>query len=199
MNKQEFLTELKKGLSGLPNDDINERLNFYSEIIDDRIEDGVSEEVAVSEIGNTDEIIKEIIADIPITKLVKERIVKKRKLSVIEVVLLVLGSPIWLSLLIAVCSVILTVYIVLWALIIAFWALFISLVGCTICGITAGVFFAVKGNALTGIAVFGAGLFVSGLSIFMFFICKIITKAILLLTKRLAVCIKNRFIKKEEA
>ena len=30
MSKQEFLAQLRKGLSGLPQDDIEERLTFYS-------------------------------------------------------------------------------------------------------------------------------------------------------------------------
>lgn len=47
MNKQEFLVKLRKGLSGLPKEDIEERLTFYSEMIDDRMEEGLSEEEAV--------------------------------------------------------------------------------------------------------------------------------------------------------
>ena len=47
MNKQEFLAQLRKGLSGLPKEDIDERLTFYSEMIDDRMEDGIPEETAV--------------------------------------------------------------------------------------------------------------------------------------------------------
>ena len=37
MNKQEFLAELRKGLSGLPQDDIEERLTFYNETLEDTI------------------------------------------------------------------------------------------------------------------------------------------------------------------
>ena len=33
MNKQEFLAQLRKELTGLPKDDIDERLTFYSEMI----------------------------------------------------------------------------------------------------------------------------------------------------------------------
>lgn len=43
MNKQEFLAELRKGLSGLTQDDIEERLTFYNEMLEDRIEEGFSE------------------------------------------------------------------------------------------------------------------------------------------------------------
>jgi hypothetical protein len=41
MNKQEFLTALKKALSPLSKADLEERLSFYSEMIDDRIEEGL--------------------------------------------------------------------------------------------------------------------------------------------------------------
>ena len=38
MNKKRFLAALKKRLYKLPYREIRERINFYSEIIDDRIE-----------------------------------------------------------------------------------------------------------------------------------------------------------------
>ena len=118
MSKQAFLAKLRKGLSGLPQDDIEERLTFYSEMIDDRMEEGLSEEDAVSEIGSVDTIISQIVADTPLSKLIKEK-TPKRRLGVWEIVLLVLGSPIWISLLIAAFAVILSLYISLWALIIS--------------------------------------------------------------------------------
>ena len=37
MSKQEFLVQLRKGLSGFPQDDIEEHVTFYSEMIDDMI------------------------------------------------------------------------------------------------------------------------------------------------------------------
>ena len=98
MNKQEFLMRLSKGLSGLPKDDVEERLSFYSEMIDDRIEDGLSEDAAVSEIGDVDKIISQIIRETPITKLAKEKFKPSRALRAWEIVLLVWdcclrGSP----------------------------------------------------------------------------------------------------------
>ena len=47
MNKLEFIAELRDRLSGLPQGEVEERLSFYSEMIDDRMEDGVSEKEAV--------------------------------------------------------------------------------------------------------------------------------------------------------
>ena len=100
MDKQEFLSKLRAKLFGLPQKELEERLSFYSEMIDDRIEEGLSEETAVKELGTVDVVAGQIIAEIPLSKLVKERIKPKRALNVWEIVLLAIGSPIWLSLMI---------------------------------------------------------------------------------------------------
>lgn len=199
MSKQEFLVQLRKGLSGLPQNDIEERLTFYSEMIDDRMEDGLSEENAVREIGNVDEIISQIVADTPLAELVREKIKPKKRRKAWEIILLVLGSPIWLSLLIAAFAVILSLYIVLWSVIVSLWTAFGSVIGCALGVIAAGIGFALGGNGLTGIAMIGAGIVCVGLSIFLFYGCKVATKGTLLLTKKIALGIKNCFVKKEEA
>ena len=49
-------------------------------MIDDRIEDGLSEEEAVGEIGPVDSVVSQIIADTPLPKLVKERVRSNRSL-----------------------------------------------------------------------------------------------------------------------
>ena len=43
MRKWEFLSTLKNRLSGFPKQEVEERLNFYSEMIDDRMEEGLNE------------------------------------------------------------------------------------------------------------------------------------------------------------
>ncbi len=197
MNKQEFLIELRNGLSGLPKKDIEERLTFYSEMIDDRIEDGLSEEQAVLAVGTAKEIIAQTLAEIPLAKIAKERIKSNRHLKAWEIVLLAIGSPIWLSLGIAAVAVILSVYASLWSVIISLWAVFVSLIGCSLGGIAAGILFSIKNNLPTGIAMCGISIVCVGLSIFMFYGCKAVTKGILLLTKKIAIWIKNCFIKKE--
>lgn len=199
MSKQEFLTQLRKGLAGLPQDDIEERLAFYSEMIEDHLEEGLSEIEAVSAVGSVPEIVAQVVADIPFTKIAKERIRPKRRLSAVEITLLVLGSPIWLSLGIASFAVILSLYVVLWSVIISLWAVFVSLAACALGGVMGCVIFTVSGNGISGIAVFAAGLVCAGLSIFMFYGCKAATKGTLILTKKIAIWIKNCFIKKEEA
>ena len=46
MRKQEFMDDLRSRLSALPPPELEERLSFYEEIINDRMEEGLSEEEA---------------------------------------------------------------------------------------------------------------------------------------------------------
>ena len=199
MNKLEFLSALRKSLSGLPKQDVEERLEFYSEMIDDRIEEGCEEEDAVSRIGDVDEISKQIISDIPLSRIAKERVKPKRRITTWEIVLIVLGSPIWLTLAIAALAVVLAIYVVLWSLIVSVWSVFASLSACALGGIVSGVFFALGNNVLTGIAIIGTGPVCAGLSIFLFFGCKASTKGIIYLTGMIALGIKKCFMRKENA
>lgn len=197
MTKLRFLLSLQNRLSGLPQDEVEERLNFYSEMIEDRMEEGLSEDEAVAAVGSIEEIAAQIIADIPLTKLAKEKIKPKRRLKAWEILLLALGSPIWLSLLIAALAVFLSLYASLWAVIISVWAIFGALMGCAIGGIICGIGFASGGNGLTGIAITGAGILCAGLGIFLYFGCRAATRGTLLLTKKMALGIRNWFIQKE--
>lgn len=199
MNKAEFIFALYEKLPSVPYKELEERLAFYIEMIDDRMEDGLSEEAAVAAIGTVDEIAAQILADIPIIKLAKETYKPKHRLKAWEIVLLVLGSPIWLSLLIAAFAVVISLYAALWSVIVSLWAVFASVVACSLAGIVAGVGFAVTGYGFTGIAIIGAGIFCAGLTVFLFWGCNATTKGILFLTKKVTLGMKHRFIKKEEA
>ncbi len=198
MNKQDFLAQLRTGLAGLPQADLEDRLMFYEEMIDDRIEEGCLEEEAVSEIGPIEGVISQIVSEIPLMKLVKEKITKKKRMKVWEIILLALGSPIWLSLLIAVFAVLLSLYVSLWSVIISLWAVFGAFVGCAVGGVLLGIQFAFSSGVLVGLATVGAGFVCAGLSIFLFYGCKAATKGILILTKKMVIWMKKCFIKKEE-
>lgn len=199
VNKQEFLAQLSAGLSGLPVEDREERLAFYEEMIDDRVEESASQEEAIRGIGTVEELVSQTVSEIPLTRLVKEKITPKRRLAVWEIVLLVLGSPIWLSLLLAVLAVMVSLYAVLWTAIICLWAAEAAICACALAGIAAGLFFACNGNLLTGIAVIGAGIACAGLGVFLFRGCLEATKGIWRLTRRLALWTKTRFVGKGEA
>lgn len=199
MTKIEFILSLNEKLSGLPRDDVRERLNFYSEMIEDRMEEGLSEEEAVLAVGSVDEIAAQIVSDIPEKNTEKEKTKSRRRFKAWEIVLLVLGSPVWLSLLIAAFAVIFSLYAVLWSVIVSLWAVFASIIACAVGYIAAGVGFVIAGKTLSGIAVISLGIVCTGLSILSFYGCKVLTKAILLLTKNVALYIKDRFTRREEA
>ncbi len=199
MHKQEFLDGLRARLRGLPEADIAERLAFYSEMIDDRMEEGASEEEAVAKIGSTDEIAAQIIADTPLTRIAKERIKSRRRLKAWEITLLILGSPIWLSLAVAALAVLVSVYVALWSVIVSFWAVFGSFLACAAGGVLGGTVVAVTGHGASGLALIGAGLVLAGLSILWFFGCKAGTQGCAWLTKQIALGVKRLILGKEAA
>lgn len=171
MTKQEFLLKLRKSLHGLPEEEIEERLLFFSEIIDDRIEEGMTEEEAVLKISADDEIA-----------VIKEQIKKKKTLKAWEIVLLILCSPIWFSLLIALAAVIFSLFV-------ALWSVFVLFASGAFGGIISGTVFIASGEALSGIAAVSAGMVLAGLSILTFYGCRYSTRGIFILTKK---CFKRK-------
>lgn len=65
MTKQEFLKALWTKLSELPKDDVEQSLDYYAEMIEDRIEGGLSEEEAVAAVGTVDEAAAKILSEVP--------------------------------------------------------------------------------------------------------------------------------------
>ena len=112
MNKNEFLELLNKKLNTLSKKEKKERVSFYSEMIDDYIEEGLSEEDAINKIGDINEIVKSINIEVNTEN--------KKKYKVWELVLLIIGSPIWAPILLTVLIVVLAVNISLWSIEIPF-------------------------------------------------------------------------------
>ena len=127
MNKKEFLDQLRSKLSGLPQDDIEERVSFYSEMIDDRVEDGISEEDAVKDIGPVEEVVDTIMSEIPLSKLVKTKVKPRKNTPGWAIALIIIGFPVWFPLLISIAAVVFSIYITIWSLVIAFYAVDLSL------------------------------------------------------------------------
>jgi uncharacterized membrane protein len=195
MNKKDFLFDLQKKLSAMPSADVQERLGFYNEIIEDKLEEGLSEEEAIKEIGTADEIAKQILSDYPLSKLVKEQVKKERSLKTWELILLIVGFPVWGSLLISVLAIILAVYISLWAVVISLWAADLALV---ICGLAMILFcFALifQGDPASGLASLGMGAAGLGIGILLFFGCLYISKAAIWIPKKVFSGLKSMFIK----
>ena len=196
MNKKDFLLELEKALTGLPQEDINGRIEFYSEIIDDLTEDGLTEQQATEQLGNVDDIANQILLEIPLTKLVKAKIKPRRSLRTWEIVLLAAGSPIWLSLIIAAFAVVLSVYASLWAVVISLYST-LSIAGVAVAGVALAVISAVAGNVPAAILFIGASLLCGGLTILMLLASNQVTRGVIALGKLILIGIKRCFVRKE--
>lgn len=199
MTKHEFLDELRARLSGLPEHDLDERIAFYREMIDDRIEEGLDEEEAVRDVGDIDCVVSQVLSDVPLATVVKEKIKPKRKLEAWEIVLIILGSPIWLPLLLSAIAVALSLYVVIWSVIISLWAVLVSFCAVAVTGIVLGVWVVSGGGTFGGLALLGVGLIFAGLSIFMAFGCIAASKGVVKLTGKCILAIKKCFVGKERA
>ena len=199
MNKSDFLSELRRGLGCLPEEDIEKSVDFYAEMIDDKMEEGLTEEEAVAEAGSVDEISAQIIAEIPLTRLVKARVKPKRALKAWEIVLIAAGSPVWLSLLVAVAVTVVSVYASLWAVIVSLYAVVLSFGAGGLAGIVgaAACPFLSNGSAAAVMSL-GAGLICAGLAVLSYLGCFEITKGMIVLTKKALCALRSAVIGKEE-
>ena len=197
MGKEEFLFNLRKRLSLLPPQDIEDRILFYREMIDDRIDDGMPEEAAVAAVGTVDDIANQVMSEIPLSKLVMRTVQPKKERSIGTIILLIAGAPLWLPILIAVFAVLLSLYITLWAVQLSFWAVNLSLLLATIVTVPAAVFFFVKANFAGGVFLIGAGIILLGITMLMFVVCRLLTRGLIWLAERFFYMVKSAFVRKE--
>ena len=185
MKRVEFLEALKARLWALPEADIQCSLDYYSEMIDDRMEDGLTEEEAVAAIGNLEEIVQQILGETPRPPVVVEPAKKEKpakdNTKIWLIILLILGSPVLISLAASAAATVLSVYVSLWTVVIVLYAGFLALavssVGCIV-----GSFFMVGGIA-GGIVAWGAALVCAGLAILLLLLANLAAKGMVKLTK----------------
>ena len=197
MTKTQFILELSEKLSGLPKEDVKKSIEFYVEMIDDRMDEGMSEADAISAIGSIDDIAEEILGEIPIVKLVKEKVKPKRKMRAWEIVLLSLGSPIWISLAAAAFAVIISVYVCLWAAEICIYAANITFFAGGVSGLGLTVVYFIQSNVGAALLVLGAGILCVGIGLLMLGVCRKSTKGMISLTKKICLGIKKMLVRKE--
>lgn len=194
----EFFSVIEKRLRGLPQDDLKKSMDYYGEMIADRMEDGLNEEEAVAALGSVDDIVYDIADGASIVSIVKSKVKPKKTLKAWQTVLIILGSPIWLSLIVAVLAVFLCAYVVLWSAVFTLYAVTlsaaVSALGCLL-GSAALLF---TGYPLQGALALGAFLVCVGLTIPLLFLSNRVAKGAVLLSKNILRGIKRRFVVKEE-
>ena len=182
MKKQEFLDKLRAGLWSMPEADKVRSLDYYGEMIDDRMEDGLSEEEAVAAIGNLDEIVKQILTESPRPPQVVQTAAPKRNpIPVWLIILLVLGFPVWGAIAISIAAVVLSVWVSLWSAVICLYVTAFAL-GASALGCALGSFFMIGGFAPVAVA-WGTALACTGLAILFFLLSNLAAKGMVKLTK----------------
>lgn len=197
MTKSEFLKKLKSGLHGLPDKELQSSLEYYGEMIDERIESGVSEEDAVAQLGEPETVAREILLDIPLPTLIKQNCKRKNPWKVWEIVLLVLGAPLWLPLGLTAIVLVFTLYAVLWVVVAVFWVVDLAFALASIASILSAflVLFSSFPNALFN---FGLGILCAGVAVVGFFGCLALTKLFYKFSIRILKQIKSRIIRRNK-
>lgn len=198
MTKREFIEKLRSHLSRLPRREAEERIIFYVEMIDDRIEEGLSEEEAVFQIGSADEIASQIISEVGTAKAEGHPERKARRFKAWELLLLILGFPVWFPLIVAAIAVGFALYVVLWAMIGSAWAVFGAFAASSPAFAVMGIIEASLSGNIGGIALLGAGIALAGLAVFLFFGCKAASEGSVTISRKAVLFIKKRFAKRRE-
>lgn len=186
VNKMQFLQAVREQTAGMPSTEINRLLEYYSEMIDEAMEEGLSEEEAVDRLGTWEEIcaqieefrtsepqpaepIKEEPAKEPQNPIPEKKPKKRISLPMWAVVLLILTSPVWgtvvLTLLIVLFAVIFSLVVIGGALVISLFAVVIALAAVGVVGIPAGVVLLATSGIAPFLLTLGGGLVCVGLAI----------------------------------
>ncbi|MBP5554616.1 MAG: DUF1700 domain-containing protein [Lachnospiraceae bacterium] len=166
MLKQEFLSQLRTGLEAASIEDIDECIDYYDEMISDRIESGISEENAVAQMESVESIISNYKLEKPVTKLIMDKVQKSHEEAkgkgkgTLWIVLAIIGFPIWLPILIVIFVLLFTLYIVLWSIVIAIFSVLVALGATAICGLFTFILM------FTGFTPWSLGLFALGAALF---------------------------------
>lgn len=97
MSKKEYLKKLKRSLSPLKKKDRDPLLDFYKEMIEDKMENGKTEYEAVSELEPVETVAARTLDEYGIEKN-DPKTKSKTRLSPLAIVLIIVGSPLWIGL-----------------------------------------------------------------------------------------------------
>jgi uncharacterized membrane protein len=193
MDKNEFLTQLRAALSSLAAYEVESLLAFYTEMIDDRVEEGASEAEAVASLGDVEQIAAQFRAQTPAVPKAIARV--KTKSRPLNIVLLIVGAPIWVSLLIAFGTMVVAIYITIWTVLVALWAVVAALLVASIAGVASGLYYLATLHPLTAVFCVGAGLACMGIGIFSYFGVLVASKGLYQLTTRFASRVRSLFVR----
>lgn len=197
MTKNNFLYILEEKLSGLPEAERKKSIEYYAEIIADRVEDGTPEAVVIAELGSIDAIVNDIISEVPLSRLIKAKMKIKKSFEAWEILLIVLGALIVVPIAISLVAAALSLYASLWAVVVSFFAADLSLLVGGVGGVVSFFPLLFMGETATAFILLGCALVALGLTLPFFYISKGLVKLGVLSTKALIFLIKKSIVKKE--
>ena len=156
----------------------------------------MTEEEAVASLEDVSVIAERILQDTPITTLVKTKVKPKNGWTTAAIVAAIIGSPIWLSILIALVAVVVSVVIAFWAVVISIAAAMAAIILAGLALLIAPVFM-ISASLPAAMVCFAAGLCVIGIALLGFVGVKYLAKGIAFLCKAIFRGIKAIFIRKE--
>ena len=202
MNKIEFLGNLTEQLRNLPKAEVEKLTSFYDEMIQDRLEDGMSEEEAIERIGSVVDAAEAAMQDVSLPSLMKASVKKSREKSsskTLWLILVILGFPVWFPLLLTFFAVVFVVYLTLWILIVTLYVMELSFAVICVSGIVFGSIYMFIHSISTGICILGLSFALGGVAIACFepanFLAKQLMKGMVFFIKK----VKSPFITKEVA
>lgn len=202
MNRTEYLGKLAAQIATLPDEEITRSLAFYSEAIDDRMEAGLSEEEAVAQLEPPAVAARTIIEELPIVP--RAVAVTRRRSETLFLTLAIIGSPIWLSLAIAVVAAAAGVYIAIWAMVFALWAIVICFAASPLLGAGVLIWDLATMGFITdafahGLWQFGIGLVFGGLGLLLIRPTIAATRGLAGLSVRWVKAVAARFVRRDAA
>lgn len=197
MTKADFLQLLERALSQLSEEERRANLEYYSELLDDMLEEGMTEAEATAKLGSPAAIAESILQEMPLSKLVSTRMKPKSGWTPLAIILAVVGSPVWVPLLLAGVAVVAALFVSIWALaavaVVVVLALALAVIAVPVIAIRAAVL-----TLPLGLLLLGGGLVLLGLCVLGGLMAVELCKLLAQLTVLLARKIKGLFIRKEE-
>ena len=98
MNKKEFLDLLAKKLSHIPDVEKDDIINYYNELIEDKVDNTYkSEEEVIADLGDINDIVKKLGRDINKIVYDEPHIEKDNSSFIKGIIILVLLFPVWIT------------------------------------------------------------------------------------------------------
>lgn len=174
MTRNEFISSLSARLQGIPGTERQKALDWYSELICDRMEE-MPEADAVSGIGSVDEIADEILSQYRQnttavhssdgTEPQSRRSPDKGVNTALVIFAAAVLSPIWLPLLIVGLSLALVAVVLVWCAVVTVGVMLVSAAAVGAVGLVYGFWALFVINPAYGLLVLGAALTAAGLTL----------------------------------